>query len=140
MVNERKVIRYSQAFKLQVVREIEDGTFKSIEQARERYGIAGSATITKWLARMGRNDLMTKVVRVETPAEQDQIKALKKRVRDLEHALAESRMRELLAEGYYDTLRQECGMEEEPEKHKKKAPARPSAAPSSGHRARKESQ
>ncbi len=42
------VIRYSEAFKLQVVRELEEGKLKSVNAAQEAYGIRGSMTVGKW--------------------------------------------------------------------------------------------
>lgn len=126
-MNERKVVRYSEAFKLQVVRDLEDGTFASIEEARRRYGIAGTITVQRWLRRHGRNDLNAKVVRVEKPGEQDQLKAMARKIRDLEHALAETRMRELLAEGHFHALCEQVGVE--PEAQKKKRPGGRSSSP-----------
>lgn len=126
-MNERKVVRYSEAFKLQVVRELEDGTFASIEQARQRYGIAGTITVQRWLQRHGRNDLNAKVVRVEKPGEQDQLKAMKQKIRELEHALAETRMRELLSEGHFHALCEQIGVE--PDAQKKKLHGTPSVSP-----------
>lgn len=117
-MNERKVVRYSEAFKLQVVRELEDGTFRTVEEARQRYGIAGSMTVQRWLRRLGRDDLNAKVVRVEKPGERDQFKAMQRKIRDLEHALAETRMRELISEGHYKALCDQIGVE--PEEQKKK--------------------
>lgn len=127
---ERKVVRYSEAFKLQVVRQLEDGTFSSIEQARRRYGITGTRTVQGWLVRYGRNDLKAKVVRVEKPGEQDQLRMMAQRIRQLEHALAESHMRELLAQGHYHTLCEQMGVE--PEGQKKKQPGGPSSTPARG--------
>ena len=41
MSGQRMVRRYSEAFKLKVVRELESGEVVSLEEARRRYGIAG---------------------------------------------------------------------------------------------------
>lgn len=133
---ERKIIRYSEAFKRQVVQDLEDGTLRSCSQARQRYGIKGSMTVMNWVRRYGRNDLLTKVVRVEKPGERDQFKEMAKRIRDLEHALAETRMRELLAEGHYYALCRQAGIED-PEGQKKKLELRPSGTPRSGEKGEK---
>lgn len=119
-----KVVRYSEAFKRQVVRELEDGTLASMEAARRRYDIRGTGTIRKWLARFGRNDLMAKVVRVQRPEERDQVKLMEKKIRELEHALAVTRMREILMEGYFGALCEEVGVD--PEAQKKKLDGKPS--------------
>jgi transposase-like protein len=83
-------VRYSEAFKRQVVRELESGRFGSIQEARTHYGIGGGSTVRRWLERMGRNDLMPKVVRVERPEEASQIVELKKQVRQLQQALGQT--------------------------------------------------
>jgi len=61
-------VRYNEAFKRQVVRELESGRFGSSREWRTHYGIGGGSTVRRWLERMGRNDLMPKVVRVKRPA------------------------------------------------------------------------
>ena len=40
-------MRYSVAFKQQVVAELEAGRFRSIEQARQHYGIGGAMTVRR---------------------------------------------------------------------------------------------
>jgi transposase-like protein len=56
----RKICRYGNCFKLQVVEAIEkDGL--SIEEARRRYGIAGATTVQRWLRKFGKNELLHKV-------------------------------------------------------------------------------
>jgi transposase len=117
-MDERRVVRYSEAFKRQVVRELEDGTLDSLEQARRRYGIGGTATVTGWLRRFGRNDLMAKVVRVESADEKKEIDRLRRQVRDLEHALAQTRMKELLAEAHFDIICEDRGLDAEAERKK----------------------
>jgi transposase-like protein len=78
-MQQRLVIRYSMSFKRQVVSELESGRFDSIVQASEHYGITGSMTVRKWLGKFGRNHLCPKVIRVEKPDEQNQVRQLKNR-------------------------------------------------------------
>lgn len=125
MNNKGQTIRYSEAFKRQVVGEIEDGTLDNVEHARRRYGISGTTTVQRWVRQFGRAHLLSKVIRVESPREKDQIKQMEKRIRDLEHALAESRMRELLAEGHLQAICEEEGIMDI-EARKKKLRERPS--------------
>ena len=56
------VIRYSEAFKLKVVTELENGKLISIEQAKRKYGIRGSMTISGWLKKYGRVTFPPKTV------------------------------------------------------------------------------
>jgi transposase len=122
MDDSRRVVRYSEAFKRQVVEEIESGKLSSIEQARRRYGIDGKGTISKWLRRLGKNHLLPKVVRVETPDEKREMERLRRQVQELEHALAQTRMKELLAEAHFEILCQDQGIKDI-EAAKKKADA-----------------
>ena len=73
MENE-KVKRYSQAFKQQVVREYESGS--SINTLRQKYGIGGHHTVKEWI--------------VQSVDDQENMKALKRRIGELESALASS--------------------------------------------------
>ncbi len=86
----RVIKRYSEYFKRQVVDELENGRFTSITESRLHHGITGGTTIQTWLKKYGRNHLMAKVVRVEKPGEQDQLRAYKKRVSQLEQALGKT--------------------------------------------------
>lgn len=95
------IIRYSIAFKQQVVSEIESGEV-SIEKARRKYDISGAATIQKWIQSMGKNQLLAKVVRVEKPQERDEKKELQKRVRELESALADAHIKNVTLEALVD--------------------------------------
>ena len=87
-----KVIRYSEAFKQQVVSELEEGRFGSSFEASRAYGITGSHTVQRWVMEYGKSHLLSKVVRVEKQGEPGEIKRLKERVRQLESALADSHM------------------------------------------------
>ena len=101
---QEKTVRYSEAFKLQVIKELERGDFRSITEARQRYGISGGSTIHKWLKKYHRADILPKRVRIEMPNEQDQIKKLKKQVRNLEKALAETRVNEIINQAHFEVL------------------------------------
>jgi len=87
-----RVIRYSEAFKLQVVREIEEGKHSSCNVAMERYGIRGHKTVYDWVRRYGKTHLLRKMMRVETPMERDELKKLKMRMRELERALVDAHL------------------------------------------------
>jgi transcriptional regulator of met regulon len=78
--------------------------------------------IQPWIKRLGRNHLLGKVVRVETLEEGREIERLRRQVRDLEHALAQTRMKELLAEAQFDVLCERQGIADV-EGEKKKAAA-----------------
>ncbi len=116
---ERTSIRYSEAFKRQVVDQIENGKFNSVLGASRAYGIKGAATVTNWLRQYGREELLAKEITITTVNERDEKKQLKKRVSQLEKALADAHMKGLLNESY---LQIACeGLEMDVEEFKKKA-------------------
>ena len=61
----RKQYRYSEAFKIEVIKELESGKFSSISEASRHYEIPGGNTLKDWLKKYGRNHLLPKVIRVE---------------------------------------------------------------------------
>ena len=122
MSEKRVVVRYSEAFKRKVIGELESGMLGSVTEAQRRYGISGSQTVRKWVMRLGGNHLLGKVVRVEIPDEKQEVETLRRQVRDLEHALAHTRMKELLAQAQFEVLCERQGIADV-EGEKKKAAA-----------------
>jgi transposase-like protein len=103
--------RYSEAFKQQVLMEIESGRFGSAHEASEAYGIRGHATVANWLRGAGRGELLRKVVRVEKPGEPGEVRRLKERVRRLEAALADAHMDRALDQSFFEILCEEQGID-----------------------------
>ena len=114
----KRVMRYSEAFKAQVVQDIESGRFESPYEAAEAYGIGGHGTVASWLRRYGRGHLMGKVVRVEKAGEPGELKRLKDRVRRLEAALADAHMDRALSESFFEILCEQQGIDVEAFKKK----------------------
>lgn len=81
---------YSEAFKLQVIREIESGQHTSCIAAAEAYGIKGKQTVYNWIEKFGKSFLKRRVIRVETPEERSELRRLKDRVRELEKTLSDT--------------------------------------------------
>ena len=106
----RNVIRYSEAFKLQVVSELESGRFRSHLEASQTYGIRGSATVRRWLKEYGKNHLLNRVVRIESVNEKDQIRALEKEISQLKNAVADSKLQELIHKTTFEVVCQEYGL------------------------------
>ena len=96
------LIRYSSSFKRQVVSEIESGRFDNINQAQRHYGITGCGTVRRWLEQFGRNHLCPKVVRVEKPDEKNQIRELKKQVRQLKEALGQTQAEKVIGDAFLE--------------------------------------
>ena len=116
-----QIIRYSEAFKRKVVEGLEKGELRNQAEAREVYGIGGSCTIHRWLRKYGKNHLVAKVVKVESMKERDRIKQLKRKIRELEKALADTKVEQVLDRAYFEVLCEEMGIEDTAEYKKKLA-------------------
>lgn len=110
---ERKsVMRYSESFKLQVVRELEEGRHENCSAAMEAYGIRGSETVYRWARQYGREHLTRRLIRVETPKERDELRRMKERVRDLERALGDATLDLRLEREYLKIACRQAGIED----------------------------
>ena len=116
-----QIIRYSEAFKRKVVEGLEKGELRNQAEARGLYGIGGSCTIHRWLRKYGKNHLLAKVVKVESMKERDRVKHLKRRIRELEKALADSKVEQVLDRAYFEVLCEDMGIEDVQEYKKKLA-------------------
>ena len=94
-------IRYSEAFKMSLVKEVEEGDLP-FEEVRRKYGISGRTTVARWVRKYG-NGSRGKRIRVEKPEEIDELKRLRRRVCLLERSLADSNI-ELALERQYTRI------------------------------------
>jgi transposase len=127
-VDQKSVIKYSESFKLQVVREIEEGRYSSCKAAQDAYDIRGNGTVHRWARQYGRENLLKRVIRVETTEERDELRRLKNRVRDLERALGDATLDLILERGYVKIACRRAGIEDI-EAFKKKANGKLSETP-----------
>lgn len=111
-------VRYSEAFKRQVVDEIARGKYTCAGAARRAYGIRGATTVWTWIKAYGRAELQAKRVRIETMEEIDEMKAARKRIRELEAALADAHMDSVLEHAFLEIACER--MDTTPEDFKKK--------------------
>jgi transposase-like protein len=107
----RAVIRYSEAFKLQVIRELETGRFGSPFEAGRAYGV-GPGSVGHWCRRYGKNHLLRKVVRVMKADEQVEVQALRKQVRELKGALADAHLDLKLEAAYVKLACEAAGIDD----------------------------
>jgi transposase-like protein len=110
-------IRYSEAFKMAVVRELEENDLP-FEHLRRKYGILGTATVQAWVRKYGNGD-RGKRIRVEKPEEINELRRLRARVRQLESALADANIETALERAFTKLACERAGVE--PEEFKKKA-------------------
>ena len=111
-------IRYSEAFKRRVVDELERGKHPSITSASRTYGIRGAMTVCKWIRKYGSEELLPKRVRIETLKEQDELKVARKRIRELEAAVADAHIDHCLEKAYFHVACDRMGVD--PDAFKKK--------------------
>jgi transposase len=111
-MKKQKVIRYSEAFKHQVVDEIEKGD-SSLHSIQKKYGIGGSYTIQTWLIKFGKLHSLPKLIRVETPDEKQRLKALEEELSKLKEALIDSQVGKVFAEAQFKVLCEELNVSPE---------------------------
>jgi transposase-like protein len=85
-----KVIRYSKAFKLQAVRDVEAGELCAREVER-KYGIKGNGTVTRWVRQLG-SGKFGRIVRVEKADEINESAQVRRRLQMAKEALADAHM------------------------------------------------
>ena len=123
-MDKKTTIRYSEAFKLQVLRELETGKFSNMAEAQRVYGIRGSVTISNWIRRYRKSNLERKVVRVQTRDERDELKRLIKENRRLKEALADAHLDMALGDAYLKIACRTAGIDDVNDFKKKHAGSR----------------
>lgn len=112
----KTAIRYSQSFKLKLVKEIERGEINWTTLNR-KYGIKGKSTVLKWVKRYGCGKY-GKVIRVEDVGEIDEERRLRQEVRKLKEALADAHIDLALEKAFFEMACRQ--LEQTPEAFKKK--------------------
>jgi transposase-like protein len=116
-----KVIRYSRAFKLQLVREVESGE-NCASQVGLKYGVRGPGTVLRWVRQFG-SGRYGKVLRVERADEIRELSRLRQQLRQTKEALADAHLELALERAY---LAEACEqMNQTVEGFKKKHGGRP---------------
>jgi len=93
-----QAIRYSKGFKMQCVREVESG--KSCAYAVQRkYKIKGAATVMRWVRQLG-SGRYGKIIRVEQAHEVNEAGQLRRELRRVKEALADTHMELALEQAF----------------------------------------
>ncbi len=103
MSNSGVIIRYSEAFKLKVVEEIERGHL-TITKAMRLYDIKGSATIYNWIRKYGKSHLLKKIVRIQMKNEKDKMAELERENRSLKSAVASLTLQNICLQSYVEVV------------------------------------
>lgn len=105
-----QINRYSSAFQLKVVTEIESGKY-ALAEAYRVYDITGHNTIQSWIKKYGKNHILAKVVRIQLKDERDQVKELKKQIRALERALADEKIHNICWKSLVEVIDEKYGID-----------------------------
>ena len=111
-----KAIRYSRAFKMQVVREVESGE-NCPYQAQLKYGVGAPSTVMRWVRQLG-SGKYGKVIRVERADEMRENARLRQQLRQAKEALADAHMELALERAYLEVACEQ--MDQSVEDFKKK--------------------
>jgi transposase len=111
-----KVIRYSPAFRMQIVREVESGE-NCAYGLRRKYGIKGSDTVMRWVRQLG-SGKYGKIIRVEKAHQVSEAARARKELRQVKEALADAHMELALEKAFLAVACQQ--MDETVEGFKKK--------------------
>jgi transposase-like protein len=118
-VGQNAGIRYSEGFKLAVVRQVEQDDLP-FEHVRRKYGIGGCGTVQSWVRQYGNGSRGIRI-RVEKPEEINEQAQLKRRVRALERALADANIDLALERQYTRLACERAGIQDVTEFKKKAA-------------------
>ena len=116
-MNKKVVVRYSESFKLQVVKEYEESYLSRLELSK-KYGIKGGSTINLWIKKYGSAQCQNKIIRVEKPNEKDRIKELEAELARLKGALAHQTMVAITKESMVEAIAEDFGVDLEKIKKK----------------------
>lgn len=115
--------KYSEAIKKQVVAEYEQGS--SISELNRKYGITGGETVKKWIKKYAKEGFRHKYIRVQTIDEINQVKALEKRVKELEQALGKTTLEKLKLECIIEEFEETYGLDQIKKKEVQSLPDSP---------------
>ena len=101
--------RYSEAFRIQVVREYEAG--ESISQLQKKYGINGSTTIPAWIKRYSTQGLRYEVMTIQTPDERNRLKELEAENARLKALVADLSLEKAILESTVAVIERDYGIE-----------------------------
>ena len=99
------MIRYSKSFKLQMVREVEQGKLCA-NAVRHKYDIPGTATVMGWVRQYG-SGKYGKVIRVEKAGEINEVSRLRKELRQVKEALADTHVELALEKAFLEVACEE---------------------------------
>ena len=101
--------RYSEAFRIQVVREYEkEGA--SLNALTKRYGVS-HRTLQKWIEKYSIQGIRHQFMIIQTPEEQDQMRVLQERNKQLEKLVAQLSLDKLMLESTLAVIKREYSID-----------------------------
>ncbi len=110
MKQSKQTLRYSESFKLSVLKDIESNHL-SFGQARLKYNIKGGSTIQGWAKKYGNFSLLNRIVMVRKPGEFDRLKEMKDEIRRLKEALADTVLDRKIAESTLEVICEDMSLD-----------------------------
>ena len=101
--------RYSEAFRIQVVREYEKES-ASINALQKKYGVS-HRTLQKWIEKYSLQGIRHQFMIIQTPEEQDQMKVLQERNKQLEKLVAQLSLDKLMLESTLEVIKREYSID-----------------------------
>ena len=110
--------RYTDAFRQTVVSEIVSGKWKSVWEASRAYGITGTSTVARWMIKYGYGHLLNRVIIVANEKPEEELKKLRRELKQAKEALADMTVKALVTENMLDIFAESQGLD--PKEVKKK--------------------
>ena len=113
----RKVVRYSESFKLEVVRQMEQEGL-SVTEVSNRYGIKGTHTVNRWLKQYKKEALQAKKIWIMNTKEKDELLRMKQENEELRRLVVKLKLESLTYETLTEIACAEVGIDKETLKKK----------------------
>jgi transposase-like protein len=101
--------RYSEAFRIQVVREYEESGV-SLNALRKKYGVSIKA-LELWINRYSKEGVRHRLMVIQSPEEQNRIKELEERIRRQEELIARLALDKLMLESTLEVIERDYGID-----------------------------
>ena len=98
--------------------EIVSGKWKSVWEASRAYGITGTSTVARWMIKYGYGHLLNRVIIVANEKPQEEVKKLRRELKQAKEALADMTVKVLVTENMLDIFAESQGLD--PKEVKKK--------------------
>ena len=115
--NRQTIKRFSESVKLEVLSELSEGKYTKRELSR-KYNV-GPSTITDWIHKYKRKDLLNQRVNIESMDELSRIHALQKENAQLKELLIKKDLDQLVLDSYLEVAAKQLGLKNSDELKKK---------------------